>query len=67
MEIRGVASQSACDIEGLASIDAADDVRTDLLLGLIAEVLEELGNLDRLLGLTAVAETTQAITDYAVV
>ena len=67
MEIRGVASQSTCDIEGLASIDGADDVDLDALLGLIAEVLEELSDLDRLLGLTTIAEAAQAVTDFSIV
>ena len=65
VEIRGVTSQSACDIEGLASIDAADDVDLDLLLGLIAEVLEELSDLDRLLGLATIAEAAQAVTELS--
>jgi len=38
-----------------------------LLFGLIAEVLEELGDLNRLLGLTAIAKAAKAVTDDAVV
>ena len=67
MEIRGVASQAACDVESFASIDGANHVDLDALFGLIAEVLEELSDLDRLLGLTAIAEAAQAVTDFAIV